>query len=43
VSRLAIDVVGSEKDYSQSPSFIEAKKRRVWFSQSISARNPSRT
>ena len=32
VSRLAMDVVGSEKDYSQSPSFIEAKKNRVWFS-----------
>ena len=32
VSRLAMDVVGSEKDYSQSPSFIEAKKHRVWFS-----------
>ncbi len=32
VSRLAMDVVGSEKDYSQSSSFIEAKKNRVWFS-----------
>ncbi|HEX3411506.1 MAG TPA: GAF domain-containing protein, partial [Stellaceae bacterium] len=32
VSRLAIDVVGSEKDYSQSPSFIEARQHRVWFS-----------
>ncbi len=32
VSRLAIDVVGSEKDHSQSPSFTEAKKQRVWFS-----------
>ena len=32
VSRLAMDVVGSEKDYSQSPSFTEAKKHRVWFS-----------
>ena len=32
VSRLAMDVVGSEKDYSQSPSFVEAKKNRVWFS-----------
>ena len=32
VSRLAMDVVGSEKDYSQSPSFIEAKKNRLWFS-----------
>src|SRR5690348_8118270 len=25
VSRLAIDVVGSEKDHSQSPAFVEAK------------------
>src|SRR6516165_6817028 len=32
VSRLAMDVVGSEKDYSGSPSFIEAKEHRVWFS-----------
>ena len=32
VSRLAMDVVGSEKDYSQSPSFVEAKKNRLWFS-----------
>jgi GAF domain-containing protein/HAMP domain-containing protein len=32
VSRLAMDVVGSEKDYSQSPSFVEPKKNRVWFS-----------
>src|SRR6201986_2557036 len=32
VSRLAIDVVGSEKDYSGSPSFIEARQHRVWFS-----------
>ncbi|HEX4617232.1 MAG TPA: cache domain-containing protein, partial [Stellaceae bacterium] len=32
VSRLAMDVVSSEKDYSESPSFTEAKKNRVWFS-----------
>src|SRR5260370_30402898 len=32
VSRLAIDVIGSEKDYSETPSFIEARKHRVWFS-----------
>src|SRR5262249_29000040 len=32
VSRLSIDVVGSEKDYSEVPSFTEAKKHRVWFS-----------
>ena len=32
VSRLAMDVVGSEKDYSEAPSFIEARKHRVWFS-----------
>ncbi len=31
VSRLAMDVVGSGKDYSQSPAFIEAKKHRMWF------------
>src|ERR1700751_2471621 len=32
VSRLAMDVVGSEKEFSQSPSFIEARQHRVWFS-----------
>ena len=32
VSRLAMDVVGSEKDYSQSPGFNEARQQRVWFS-----------
>src|SRR5205807_8418848 len=32
VSRLAMDVVGSEKDYSQLPSFTEARRHRVWFS-----------
>src|SRR6516162_5368230 len=32
VSRVAIDVVGGDKDYSQSPSFTEARKHRVWFS-----------
>jgi GAF domain-containing protein len=32
VSRLAMDVVGSEADFSQSPAFTEAKARRVWFS-----------
>ena len=32
VSRLAMDVVGSEADFSQSPAFTEAKGRRVWFS-----------
>src|SRR6201987_5253881 len=30
VSRLAMDVVGSEKDYSQSPAFIDAKQHRIW-------------
>jgi GAF domain-containing protein len=33
VSRLAPNVVGSEADYSQSPSFTEAQAHRVWFSQ----------
>jgi signal transduction histidine kinase len=32
VSRLAMDVVGSGKDYSHEQSFTEAKKHRVWFS-----------
>ncbi len=32
VSRLAMDVVASGSDFSQSPGFIEAKKHRVWFS-----------
>ena len=44
VSRLAMDVVGSEKDYSQSPSFTEAQQASASGSaRSISARNPSRT
>ena len=32
VSRLAMDVVGSEADFSQSPAFTEAKAHRTWFS-----------
>src|SRR5215472_8899583 len=32
VSRLTMDVIASGKDYSQEPSFTEAKKQRVWFS-----------
>jgi len=32
VSRLTMDVVGSGKDYSQSPGFTEAHRQRVWFS-----------
>jgi GAF domain-containing protein/two-component sensor histidine kinase len=32
VSRLAMDTVGSEADFSQSPAFLEAKAHRVWFS-----------
>src|ERR1700724_1608883 len=32
VSRLAMDVVGSEADLSQSPAFTEAKAHRTWFS-----------
>src|SRR6266478_501155 len=32
VSRLAMDVTGSGKDYSELPSFIEARQHRVWFS-----------
>src|SRR5712692_849492 len=32
VSRLAVDVEGSEKDYSEAPSFTEARKHRIWFS-----------
>ncbi|HEY4472768.1 MAG TPA: cache domain-containing protein, partial [Stellaceae bacterium] len=32
VSRLAMDTVGSEADFSQSPAFIEAKAHRAWFS-----------
>jgi hypothetical protein len=31
VSRLAMDVVGSGEHYSQQPSFIEARRHRVWF------------
>src|SRR5438045_7805911 len=32
VSRLAMDAVGSEADFSQSPAFTEAKAHRTWFS-----------
>ncbi|HEU0218411.1 MAG TPA: GAF domain-containing protein, partial [Stellaceae bacterium] len=32
VSRLAMDVVGSGQDFSQSPAFIEARAHKVWFS-----------
>src|SRR5207302_10015100 len=32
VSRLAINVVSSEADFSQSPAFTEAKAHRTWFS-----------
>src|SRR5215469_11041761 len=32
VSRLAMDVVGSGQDFSQSPVFIEARAHKVWFS-----------
>ena len=32
VSRLAMDVVGSNADWSQDPRFIEAKASRLWFS-----------
>ena len=32
VSRLAMDVVGSNTDWSQDPRFIEAKAARLWFS-----------
>jgi hypothetical protein len=30
VSRLAMDVIGSGQDFSQSPAFAEAMARRVW-------------
>jgi signal transduction histidine kinase/HAMP domain-containing protein len=32
VSRLSMDVVGSQADYSQNPAFTEAKAHRLWFS-----------
>jgi GAF domain-containing protein/anti-sigma regulatory factor (Ser/Thr protein kinase) len=32
VSRLKMDVIGSESDFSQTPAFKEAKAHRVWFS-----------
>jgi two-component system NtrC family sensor kinase len=32
VSRLAIDVVGSGQDLSQTPAFTEARAHKVWFS-----------
>src|SRR6202140_848157 len=32
VSRLAMDVVGSGADFSQSPAFTEAKAHKIWFS-----------
>ena len=42
VSRLAIDVIGSEKDYSETPSFIEASIGSG-SARSTSARSPSLT
>ena len=42
VSRLAMDVVGSETDYSKEPTFTEATAHRSGSARSISARNPSR-
>jgi signal transduction histidine kinase len=32
VSRLAMDVIGSGKDLSQTPAFTEARAHKVWFS-----------
>ena len=32
VSRLAMDVVGSNQDFSKAPAFTEAKAHKVWFS-----------
>ena len=32
VSRLAMDVVGSGQDFSQTPAFTEARAHKVWFS-----------
>jgi signal transduction histidine kinase len=32
VSRLKMDVIGSEADFSQTPAFKEAKAHRLWFS-----------
>src|SRR5215469_10894110 len=32
VSRLAMDVIGSQKDLSDTPAFIEARAHKVWFS-----------
>jgi len=32
VSRLAMDAVGSDQDFSQTPAFTEARAHKVWFS-----------
>jgi HAMP domain-containing protein len=32
VSRLKMDVIDSDADFSQTPAFIEAKAHRIWFS-----------
>ncbi|HEX3882835.1 MAG TPA: PAS-domain containing protein [Stellaceae bacterium] len=32
VSRLAMDVVGSNQDFSKAPAFTEARAHKVWFS-----------
>ena len=32
VSRLKMDVIDSDVDFSQNPAFIEAKAHRIWFS-----------
>src|SRR5262249_9661916 len=33
VSRLAMDVIGSGQDFSQSPAFTEAQAHKLWFSR----------
>jgi signal transduction histidine kinase len=32
VSRLAVDAIGSGRDLSQTPAFVEARAHKVWFS-----------
>jgi len=33
VSRVAMDAIGSRADFSNTPQFLEAKARKIWFSQ----------
>jgi hypothetical protein len=43
VSRLSMDAVGSQTDFSKEPKFTEAVAKKVYYGPVYSAANPSRT